>query len=165
MIITDDFGKLVSLQDTEVIHDPDLGDFEDAKFGPPLLMGESVPHWSSFGDVIGEMCTERGLVLQKVSPRGMYQVDEGGNQRRRCKMYALVPSEETTAGVRGIVEAIANAFGPGRWWALRADGHPPISYLTRRDASPGMIPNRLVGGVPHVLLGCYYVHENMPVVP
>lgn len=56
--------------------------------------------------------------------------------------------------MRGVVQFIARKHGPGRLWS---HGGVPIGPLQRRDQDGyrGM----QVGGVLHVVMGCYYYHK------
>lgn len=77
-----------------------------------------------------------------------------GEDLQRQRVYALVPLGQEAEAVRGVVQFIARKHGPGRLWT---HGGVPIGPLKRRDQDGyrGM----QVGGVLHVVMGCYYYHR------
>lgn len=79
---------------------------------------------------------------------------EDGEELHRCSIYALVPLGQEADAVRGVVQAIRGMHGPGRLWA---HGDVPIGPPKRRGQ--GGWRGAEVGGVLHVVLGCYYFHK------
>lgn len=89
---------------------------------------------------------------------GRTLVMEDGEEVPRRSIYALVPVGKEAEAIRGIVQAIRGMHGPGRLWA---HGDIPIGPLKKR-AQAGW-RGAEVGGVLHVVLGCYYFHKPTPI--
>jgi len=90
----------------------------------------------------------------KVEPMASRDLTIDGEIVKRHHVYALVPVGQEDEAVRGVVQFIQHKHGPGRVWA---HGDIPIGPLKRRSDAGHR--GAEVGGILHVVMGCYYFHR------